>query len=106
MCSQLSNLISPGCTYKHMLICILTTKHLCTDAAGRPENWAPGRKKKDFSCSDRLVKLSHCVSTLCLLCSVWQFVSVFVCSSTKVECIKYIILLDDALNEKRCTKMI
>ncbi|XP_066064633.1 LOW QUALITY PROTEIN: bifunctional polynucleotide phosphatase/kinase [Chamaea fasciata] len=24
------------------------------DAAGRPPNWAPGRKKKDFSCSDRL----------------------------------------------------
>lgn len=28
-----------------------------TDAAGRPANWAPGRKKKDFSCSDRLVSL-------------------------------------------------
>ncbi len=28
---------------------------LCTDAAGRPANWAPGKKKKDFSCSDRLV---------------------------------------------------
>uniref|UniRef100_A0A673BDV0 Polynucleotide kinase 3'-phosphatase n=1 Tax=Sphaeramia orbicularis TaxID=375764 RepID=A0A673BDV0_9TELE len=27
------------------------------DAAGRPENWAPGKKKKDFSCSDRLRKL-------------------------------------------------
>lgn len=27
---------------------------LCEDAAGRPEKWAPGRKK-DFSCSDRLV---------------------------------------------------
>lgn len=25
------------------------------DAAGRPANWAPGRKKKDFSCADRLV---------------------------------------------------
>uniref|UniRef100_A0A8C3UZ52 Polynucleotide kinase 3'-phosphatase n=1 Tax=Catharus ustulatus TaxID=91951 RepID=A0A8C3UZ52_CATUS len=25
------------------------------DAAGRPPNWAPGRKKKDFSCSDRAV---------------------------------------------------
>ncbi|XP_069803933.1 bifunctional polynucleotide phosphatase/kinase isoform X2 [Dendropsophus ebraccatus] len=24
------------------------------DAAGRPANWAPDRKKKDFSCSDRL----------------------------------------------------
>ncbi|XP_015277223.1 PREDICTED: bifunctional polynucleotide phosphatase/kinase [Gekko japonicus] len=24
------------------------------DAAGRPPNWAPGHKKKDFSCSDRL----------------------------------------------------
>ncbi|XP_056612979.1 bifunctional polynucleotide phosphatase/kinase [Triplophysa dalaica] len=24
------------------------------DAAGRPANWAPGKKKKDFSCSDRL----------------------------------------------------
>ncbi|KAF0030715.1 hypothetical protein F2P81_017446 [Scophthalmus maximus] len=24
------------------------------DAAGRPENWAPGKKKKDFSSSDRL----------------------------------------------------
>ncbi|XP_053116116.1 bifunctional polynucleotide phosphatase/kinase isoform X2 [Hemicordylus capensis] len=24
------------------------------DAAGRPANWAPGHKKKDFSCSDRL----------------------------------------------------
>uniref|UniRef100_A0A8C0LCJ2 Bifunctional polynucleotide phosphatase/kinase n=1 Tax=Canis lupus dingo TaxID=286419 RepID=A0A8C0LCJ2_CANLU len=27
------------------------------DAAGRPANWAPGRKKKDFSCADRLVRL-------------------------------------------------
>ncbi|XP_007445329.2 bifunctional polynucleotide phosphatase/kinase-like [Python bivittatus] len=26
------------------------------DAAGRPANWAPGQKKKDFSCSDRLVR--------------------------------------------------
>uniref|UniRef100_A0A8C1VAX5 Polynucleotide kinase 3'-phosphatase n=1 Tax=Cyprinus carpio TaxID=7962 RepID=A0A8C1VAX5_CYPCA len=30
---------------------------LFTDAAGRPANWAPGKKKKDFSCSDRLRKL-------------------------------------------------
>lgn len=29
---------------------------VCADAAGRPENWAPGKKKKDFSCSDRLVR--------------------------------------------------
>ncbi|XP_041796944.1 bifunctional polynucleotide phosphatase/kinase [Chelmon rostratus] len=28
------------------------------DAAGRPENWAPGRKKKDFSSSDRLFALN------------------------------------------------
>lgn len=28
---------------------------LCEDAAGRPEKWAPG-KKKDFSSSDRLVR--------------------------------------------------
>ncbi|KAM6996770.1 LOW QUALITY PROTEIN: bifunctional polynucleotide phosphatase/kinase [Passerculus sandwichensis] len=28
------------------------------DAAGRPPNWAPGRKKKDFSCSDRLFALN------------------------------------------------
>ncbi|KAI4816024.1 hypothetical protein KUCAC02_006141 [Chaenocephalus aceratus] len=28
------------------------------DAAGRPENWAPGRKKKDFSCSDRIFALN------------------------------------------------
>uniref|UniRef100_A0A671SBQ5 Bifunctional polynucleotide phosphatase/kinase-like n=1 Tax=Sinocyclocheilus anshuiensis TaxID=1608454 RepID=A0A671SBQ5_9TELE len=27
------------------------------DAAGRPANWALGKKKKDFSCSDRLRKL-------------------------------------------------
>uniref|UniRef100_A0A669ELR8 Polynucleotide kinase 3'-phosphatase n=1 Tax=Oreochromis niloticus TaxID=8128 RepID=A0A669ELR8_ORENI len=32
--------------------------HLCSDAAGRPENWAPGKKKKDFSCSDRLFALN------------------------------------------------
>uniref|UniRef100_A0A673KWF1 Bifunctional polynucleotide phosphatase/kinase-like n=1 Tax=Sinocyclocheilus rhinocerous TaxID=307959 RepID=A0A673KWF1_9TELE len=31
---------------------------LCTDAAGRPANWAPGKKKKDFSCSDRLFALN------------------------------------------------
>lgn len=31
---------------------------LLTDAAGRPPNWAPGRKKKDFSCADRLVSLA------------------------------------------------
>uniref|UniRef100_A0A2D4FF98 Uncharacterized protein n=1 Tax=Micrurus corallinus TaxID=54390 RepID=A0A2D4FF98_MICCO len=30
----------------------------CTDAAGRPANWAPGQKKKDFSCSDRLFALN------------------------------------------------
>lgn len=28
------------------------------DAAGRPPNWAPGRKKKDFSCADRLFALN------------------------------------------------
>ncbi|XP_057260350.1 bifunctional polynucleotide phosphatase/kinase [Pezoporus wallicus] len=28
------------------------------DAAGRPQNWAPGRKKKDFSCSDRLFAIN------------------------------------------------
>uniref|UniRef100_UPI00398F5BC9 bifunctional polynucleotide phosphatase/kinase isoform X2 n=1 Tax=Pristiophorus japonicus TaxID=55135 RepID=UPI00398F5BC9 len=28
------------------------------DAAGRPANWAPDRKKKDFSCSDRLFSLN------------------------------------------------
>ncbi|KAG7223069.1 hypothetical protein INR49_015828, partial [Caranx melampygus] len=28
------------------------------DAAGRPEKWAPGKKKKDFSCSDRLFALN------------------------------------------------
>uniref|UniRef100_A0A8U8C8G4 PNK FHA domain-containing protein n=1 Tax=Geospiza parvula TaxID=87175 RepID=A0A8U8C8G4_GEOPR len=28
------------------------------DAAGRAPNWAPGRKKKDFSCSDRLFALN------------------------------------------------
>ncbi|KAM7330909.1 hypothetical protein ACRRTK_010098 [Alexandromys fortis] len=31
---------------------------LLTDAAGRPANWAPGRKKKDFSCADRLFALN------------------------------------------------
>ncbi|XP_041376109.1 uncharacterized protein F21D5.5-like isoform X2 [Gigantopelta aegis] len=29
----------------------------CGDAAGRPQNWCPGRKK-DFSCSDRLFALN------------------------------------------------
>lgn len=28
------------------------------DAAGRPANWAPGKKKKDFSCADRLFALN------------------------------------------------
>ncbi|XP_013364401.1 PREDICTED: bifunctional polynucleotide phosphatase/kinase [Chinchilla lanigera] len=28
------------------------------DAAGRPADWAPGRKKKDFSCADRLFALN------------------------------------------------
>ncbi|XP_043847635.1 bifunctional polynucleotide phosphatase/kinase [Dromiciops gliroides] len=28
------------------------------DAAGRPANWAPGQKKKDFSCGDRLFALN------------------------------------------------
>ncbi|XP_063798503.1 bifunctional polynucleotide phosphatase/kinase isoform X2 [Pseudophryne corroboree] len=28
------------------------------DAAGRPANWAPDRKKKDFSCGDRLFSLN------------------------------------------------
>uniref|UniRef100_A0A8D0GSH7 Polynucleotide kinase 3'-phosphatase n=1 Tax=Sphenodon punctatus TaxID=8508 RepID=A0A8D0GSH7_SPHPU len=32
------------------------------DAAGRPPNWAPGHKKKDFSCSDRLVWMALCAS--------------------------------------------
>lgn len=37
---------------------------LLTDAAGRPANWAPGRKKKDFSCADRLVSLVVSVSPI------------------------------------------
>uniref|UniRef100_A0A669E5T7 Polynucleotide kinase 3'-phosphatase n=1 Tax=Oreochromis niloticus TaxID=8128 RepID=A0A669E5T7_ORENI len=32
--------------------------HRTKYAAGRPENWAPGKKKKDFSCSDRLFALN------------------------------------------------
>ncbi|XP_004710506.1 bifunctional polynucleotide phosphatase/kinase [Echinops telfairi] len=32
--------------------------HFVGDAAGRPANWAPGRKKKDFSCADRLFALN------------------------------------------------
>ncbi|XP_063471027.1 bifunctional polynucleotide phosphatase/kinase isoform X13 [Symphalangus syndactylus] len=35
------------------------------DAAGRPANWAPGRKKKDFSCADRLRTVS-CSGPVCL----------------------------------------
>lgn len=35
---------------------------LCEDAAGRPEKWAPGRKK-DFSSSDRLVRLLQFIPT-------------------------------------------
>uniref|UniRef100_A0A2K5R513 Bifunctional polynucleotide phosphatase/kinase n=1 Tax=Cebus imitator TaxID=2715852 RepID=A0A2K5R513_CEBIM len=35
------------------------------DAAGRPANWAPGRKKKDFSCADRLRTVSR-LGPLCL----------------------------------------
>uniref|UniRef100_A0A4W6DSK4 Polynucleotide kinase 3'-phosphatase n=1 Tax=Lates calcarifer TaxID=8187 RepID=A0A4W6DSK4_LATCA len=37
---------------------LLSPDMMCTDAAGRPENWAPGKKKKDFSCSDRLFALN------------------------------------------------
>ncbi|KAL7977236.1 hypothetical protein Chor_009185, partial [Crotalus horridus] len=36
----------------------LCKKVLKEDAAGRPANWAPGQKKKDFSCSDRLFALN------------------------------------------------
>uniref|UniRef100_A0AAX7SS52 PNK FHA domain-containing protein n=1 Tax=Astatotilapia calliptera TaxID=8154 RepID=A0AAX7SS52_ASTCA len=38
--------------------CLSCDLHLCSDAAGRPENWALGKKKKDFSCSDRLFALN------------------------------------------------
>uniref|UniRef100_A0AAX7T0T6 PNK FHA domain-containing protein n=1 Tax=Astatotilapia calliptera TaxID=8154 RepID=A0AAX7T0T6_ASTCA len=34
----------------------MTQSFYVGDAAGRPENWALGKKKKDFSCSDRLVR--------------------------------------------------
>ncbi|XP_007941051.1 bifunctional polynucleotide phosphatase/kinase [Orycteropus afer afer] len=36
----------------------ITDSLFCGDAAGRPANWAPGRKKKDFSCADRLFALN------------------------------------------------
>lgn len=36
----------------------MTQSFYVGDAAGRPENWAPGKKKKDFSCSDRLFALN------------------------------------------------
>uniref|UniRef100_UPI00358E7124 bifunctional polynucleotide phosphatase/kinase isoform X4 n=1 Tax=Myxine glutinosa TaxID=7769 RepID=UPI00358E7124 len=42
------------------------------DAAGRPANWAPGKKKKDFSCSDRLRTLDEehaLISPTCQLVS-------------------------------------
>uniref|UniRef100_A0A8C4NE17 Polynucleotide kinase 3'-phosphatase n=2 Tax=Eptatretus burgeri TaxID=7764 RepID=A0A8C4NE17_EPTBU len=40
-------------------ISVDTTKSIYVgDAAGRPANWAPGKKKKDFSCSDRLFSLN------------------------------------------------
>lgn len=36
------------------------------DAAGRPVNWAP-KKKKDFSCADRLVIKNNIYSTIMVL---------------------------------------
>lgn len=35
----------------------LSTSFYVGDAAGRPANWQPG-KKKDFACSDRLFALN------------------------------------------------
>lgn len=69
----------------------LLTLPLRTDAAGRPENWAPGRKKKDFSSSDRLViskifplfdylttlchsSSSFCLDLLCVLLCVYIYI--------------------------------
>jgi len=39
---------------------------LHADAAGRPKDWSPG-KKKDFSCGDRLVCNFFCCCIICLL---------------------------------------
>uniref|UniRef100_A0A665V8S9 PNK FHA domain-containing protein n=1 Tax=Echeneis naucrates TaxID=173247 RepID=A0A665V8S9_ECHNA len=47
LCDKVSVILLPFLNYP-----------LCTDAAGRPENGAPGKKKKDFSCSDRLFALN------------------------------------------------
>jgi len=46
--------------------CMLRLKNmLYADAAGRPKDWAPG-KKKDFSCGDRLVS-SFCHNTFAIM---------------------------------------
>uniref|UniRef100_A0A665V9Q4 PNK FHA domain-containing protein n=1 Tax=Echeneis naucrates TaxID=173247 RepID=A0A665V9Q4_ECHNA len=44
--------------WNHLFLLPFLNYPLCTDAAGRPENGAPGKKKKDFSCSDRLFALN------------------------------------------------
>uniref|UniRef100_A0A8C9WDR4 Polynucleotide kinase 3'-phosphatase n=1 Tax=Scleropages formosus TaxID=113540 RepID=A0A8C9WDR4_SCLFO len=44
--------------WEHLCQKSLHTAVSIADAAGRPVNWAPGKKKKDFSCSDRLFALN------------------------------------------------
>lgn len=47
----MSQFFFPKCNEGQVIDTVAT--FYCGDAAGRPENWAP-KKKKDFSCSDRL----------------------------------------------------
>lgn len=56
--------------------------HVCADAAGRPENWAPGKKKKDFSCSDRLV-CAMLYASFSTLSSIWPESADMFCKAHK-----------------------
>uniref|UniRef100_A0A672LSP5 Bifunctional polynucleotide phosphatase/kinase-like n=1 Tax=Sinocyclocheilus grahami TaxID=75366 RepID=A0A672LSP5_SINGR len=64
---QAAGLVGVSCVYEGIVVFLqvnggvtvdVSQSFYVGDAAGRPANWAPGKKKKDFSCSDRLFALN------------------------------------------------
>uniref|UniRef100_A0A671SBF1 Bifunctional polynucleotide phosphatase/kinase-like n=1 Tax=Sinocyclocheilus anshuiensis TaxID=1608454 RepID=A0A671SBF1_9TELE len=58
LCEKVNHYCGRICLLKGLFLCSVMFFLACTDAAGRPANWALGKKKKDFSCSDRLFALN------------------------------------------------
>lgn len=105
---QLMNHSTDESTFIHTLTHTRLSSHLCPDAAGRPENWAPGKKKKDFSCSDRLVSTTMFACISCVSCflitsqAFWILFYFFPVASLSLNFILFFFPSIDPMHHLKC----